>query len=146
MGDAVGGEPVAFEPDAHRVAALAPDDDARDPGQRLQPVLDIAIRVVGDLERAVSVAREGEPHDRLGVGLDFGDHRLVGLPRQDATGARDAVAHVRGGRIRVAFQLEGERDLAHLLDLMVSMPSIPASASSRGVVTWLSMTSLDAPR
>jgi hypothetical protein len=33
-----------------------------------------------------------------------------------------------------------------LTDLMVSMPSIPASASSKGVVTWLSMTSLDAPR
>ena len=52
------------------------------PGMRLEPVLDVAVGIVGDLERGVPVAVKGEIHDRLGVGLELLDDRLVDLVRQ----------------------------------------------------------------
>ena len=84
------------------------------PGSVLQPVLDEAVGVVGDLERRVPVAGEGEVDDRLRVGLDLGDDRLVDLVRQPAAHARDAVAHVGGGGVGVARQAERDGDLAAL--------------------------------
>ena len=42
-------------------------------------------------------AGEGEIDDRLGVGLDLGDDRLVDLLGQAPAHAADPVAHVGGG-------------------------------------------------
>ena len=79
------------------------------PGERLQPVLDVAVGVVGDLERRVAVAGEGEIDDRLGVGLDLRDDRLVDLVGQPPAHAADAVAHVGGGIVGIAVELESGR-------------------------------------
>ena len=49
-GQAVGGEPVAVEPDPHGVAALAQDLDLGDARQVLQPVARVAVDEVGDVE------------------------------------------------------------------------------------------------
>ena len=111
---AVGGEPRAVEPDAHRVAALAEDPHVGDAREVLQPVLDEAVGEVGDVHRRVAVGREGEVEDRLGVGLDLGDDRLLDLVGQPAAHPGDAVAHVVGGGVGVAVEPEARGDLAPL--------------------------------
>src|SRR3546814_16856031 len=71
-----------LEPDAHGHAALAVDADIGDAGQILQAVAHVAVGVVGDLDRRVPVAGEGNVDDRPGVGLDLGDDRFLDLLRQ----------------------------------------------------------------
>ncbi len=47
----VGRQPLAVDPQAHRVLALAADDHRGDPGQRLQSVGDVAVDVIREFER-----------------------------------------------------------------------------------------------
>ena len=98
----VGGEPLRIEPDAHGICAFAEQTHLGDAGKRRELVLDVAVGVVGDLERRMPVAEEGEIEDRLGVGLDLLDDRLVDLVRQPAAHAADPVAHVGGGVVGIA--------------------------------------------
>ena len=112
---AVGGQTRGVQPDAHGIAPLAEDAHVRDAGQVLQPVLDEAVGEIGDLEGRVAIGREGEVEDRLGVGLDLRDHRLVDLVGQQGAHPADPVAHVVGGGIGVAVEPEADRDLALLL-------------------------------
>ena len=114
-GQAVGGHPVAVQPQPHGVAPLAADDHAGHPRQRLQAVHDVAVGVIGDLQRAVTLAGKRQPHNRLGVGLDLGHHRILGLIRQLTAHPRHPVAHVVGGGVHVPLQQELDRDLADLL-------------------------------
>ena len=53
-GEVEGGEPLAIDPDAHRIAALAVDRHVGDAVEVLQPVDDVAVDIVGDLERRSS--------------------------------------------------------------------------------------------
>ena len=73
-----------------------------DPGKRLQLILDVAVGIVGDLERRVPVAEEGQMEDRLSVGFDLLDDRLVDLVRQPTAHAADPVAHIGGGIVGIA--------------------------------------------
>ena len=75
-------ERLAVDPDAHRVAAAADDADARDAGHRRQPVDDVALGVVGELEHRHRVGRERERHDGVGVRVGLDDLRRIGLGRQ----------------------------------------------------------------
>ncbi len=75
----VRGEPLAIDPDPHRVAALAIDRDVRDAVEVLEPVDEEAVDVVRDLERRQLRARQHDHHDGLRIGLDLGDDRLVDL-------------------------------------------------------------------
>ena len=50
--------------------AFAEQPHLGDAGNGLQLILHVAVGVVGDLERRVPVAVEGEIEDRLRVGLD----------------------------------------------------------------------------
>ena len=50
-GEPVRGQPLRVEPDAHRVAALAADEDRADARHALQPLLEDAVGDVGQLER-----------------------------------------------------------------------------------------------
>jgi len=83
--------------------------------KRLELVLHVSLCVVGDLERQMLVAEEGEMEDRLGVGLDLLDDRLVDLIRKAAAHAPDPIAHIRRGIIGVAVELEPHGDLARFL-------------------------------
>ena len=65
-----GGEPLRIEPDAHGILPLAEQADLGNAGNGLELILDVAVGIVGDLERGVPVAVEGEMQDRLRVGLD----------------------------------------------------------------------------
>ena len=53
--------------------------------------------------------------DRLGVGLDLLDDRLVDFVRQPATHAAHPVAHVCRGIVGIAVELEAHGDLARFL-------------------------------
>ncbi len=108
----VGRQPRRVEPDPHRVAPLAEDPDIGDAGQVLKPVLDETVGVVGDVQRRVAVAGEGQIDDRLGVGLHLGDDRLVDLVRQGAAHAADPVADVVGRHVGLAGDPEADGDLA----------------------------------
>ena len=84
-------------------------------GNGLELILDVAVGVVGDLERGVPVAGKGEMQDRLGVGLDLLDDRLLDLVGQAPAHAPDPVAHIGRGIIRIAVELEADGDLARFL-------------------------------
>ena len=79
-----------------------------------------------------------------GVDVDLGDDRVVGLARQAAADARDAVAHVVGGLVDVAVEVELDRDARDLLARARARcsldPSSVASCSSRTSVISVSMT------
>ena len=61
------------------------------------------------------VAEKGQMEDRLGVGLDLLDDRLVDLVGQPAAHAPDPVAHVGRGIVGIAVELEAHGDLARFL-------------------------------
>ena len=63
----------------------------------------------------MAVAVEGEIKDRLGVGLDFLDDRLVDLVRKAPAHPPHPVANVGGGIVGIAIELEGDGDLARFL-------------------------------
>src|SRR3546814_6525118 len=72
----------------------------------LQAVADVAVGVVGDLDRAVPVAGEGDEDDRLRVGLDLGDDRLLDLVGEPAAHPADPIADVAGRHVGIGAQQE----------------------------------------
>ncbi len=111
----VGREPGGIEPYAHRIPALAADDDGPDAGEPEQPLLQDDGRDVRDFEVREAFSIEREPHDRLRVRVDLRDDRVLGLPRQLSPQSRHAVAHVVGGLVHVARKHELDRDPGDLL-------------------------------
>ncbi len=110
----VAGEPRAVEVDPHRDLPLAEDAHVGRARQHGQPRLNVALDVVGGLERRQRARLHGDVDDRIRVGLDLGDDRLVDRVGQLAAHARDLVAHVGGRGIRVALQREANVDPARL--------------------------------
>ena len=124
----VAGEPRAVEVDAHRHLALAEDAHVGRARQHGQPRLDVALHVVGGLERRLRARLDRDVDDRLRVGLDLGDDRLVDRVGQLAAHARDLVAHV--GRRRIGVALSVKRTLMRLVserlcEVISSTPSMP---------------------
>ena len=105
-GKVEGGEPLRIEPDAHGILPLAEEAHLGNAGNGLELILDVAVGIVGDLERGVPVAEKGKMQDRLGVGLALLDDRLLDLVRQPPAHTPDPVAHIRGGIVRIAVELE----------------------------------------
>jgi hypothetical protein len=126
-GEAARGQRQAVQPDAHGEAPLPAQAHLRDALEVGEAVHEVALGVVRELEPVHPVAGEHEPEDRRGVGVGLGDLRRVGLLGQLAERAADAVAHVVGGVVDVARELEldadggaavaaARGDLAHALD------------------------------
>ena len=82
----VAGEARAIDVDAHRNLPLAEDAHVRGARQHRQPRLDVTLDVIGRLERRKRSGLDGDVDDRLRVGLDLGDDRLVDRVRQLAAG------------------------------------------------------------
>ena len=111
-GDAVTGHLGRIEPQAHRVAFLAPYLHAAHVADGLQLLFD---REVGDLaqfQQRPLVALDGHHQDRRGVGVGFGHRRGIAVAGQVALGARHLVAHVVGGGFEVHRELELHGDTA----------------------------------
>jgi hypothetical protein len=106
---------LAVEPDAHRIAATADDADAGDAGHGRQPVDDVALGIVGEVEHRHRIGRERERYDGVGVRVGFDDLRRIGLGRQAADHARDAVAHVVRRGVDVAVDVELDANLRALV-------------------------------
>ncbi len=114
-GHVEGGEPGRVEPQPHGVAALAEDTHLGHAGHGLQAVLDVAVGVIGDFERRMPVAEEGEVDDRLRVRLDLLDDRILGVIGEPSAHPADPVAHVRRGAVGIPVEPEGYGDLALFL-------------------------------
>src|SRR3546814_7841044 len=80
----------------------------------LQAVADVAVGVVGDLDRAVPVAGEGDEDDRLRAGLDLGDDRLLDLVGEPAAHPADPIADVAGRHVGIGAQQAPDGDAAGL--------------------------------
>ncbi len=111
----VGRHAQRVEPEPHGIFAFPEDAHLGDTGQRLKLVLDVPVGIIGDVQRRVLIAGEGEIDDRLGVGLDLLDDRLVDLVGQVAAHAAHPVAHIRRRGIRIAVEPEIHGDLAGFL-------------------------------
>ncbi len=110
-----GGQPHVVDPHAHRVPALARDDDGGDAAELAQAILDASLGDGGELELAVALARKRHPHDRARVGVALRDHRILHLVGERAAHPRDPVTHVVRGLVDVPPELELDRDLGDLL-------------------------------
>ncbi len=100
----------AVDPDPHRVAALAADVDARHPRHGGHAVDDDPAQEVGQLH-SVEVGRgDADPENRLRVGIDALDHRRIDAVRQPRQHAANSVAHIGGGGIGIAANVELDRN------------------------------------
>ncbi len=102
---------VAIQPDAHRIALLAADAHLRHAVDAGQAVDDVALGVVGQLQRVHLRAAHVEPHDHVGVGLDLLHLRRIGFFRQAVEHAADRRTHVVGGGLDIAGQVELDADV-----------------------------------
>ena len=107
----VRGETRAIEPDAHRIAAFADDQQLRDAGQHFEPVFDDAIGVVGQLHFVVAIGVDRHVDDRRRIRFDLRDDRIVDFLRQETARARHAVAHVVRRGVGIAAAAEAHRYL-----------------------------------
>ena len=106
-GQAVGVEPVGVQQQLDLAPAIALQLDRPDVLQRLEHLLDLLVRDLGDLllrSRPVDV----ELQNRRRVGILFLDLRRPGVARKLADDGRDLVADVLRGRLDVALEREGD--------------------------------------
>jgi hypothetical protein len=110
--DAVGRH--ARRQQVHADGAVAPPAEAHlaDAVDGLQPLLDDVGGVLVELLLG-AVALQRQPHHRLGVGLDLGHHRRVGVLGQAAQHLVDLGLHLVEGDVDVLLQREGD---VHLRD------------------------------
>ncbi len=106
-GQAVGGQPVAVDPQPHREARPV-DAHRADAGHGLDARHDKALDHLDNLEAAVDLGIERQRHHRRLVGIGLGHARRVDALRQHHTA--DAVTHVVGGLVDIAIQIELDDD------------------------------------
>ncbi len=110
--EAAGGEAIGIEPEAHRVFALAKDDDGTHAGNAFERVGDIDVEIVGDeggRERVVGRDESGG-EDEVAVRLGDGDAGVVDYGGETALHRGDTVLHVDGGDVEIVAGLEGDGD------------------------------------
>ncbi len=106
------GKPHRVEPDAHRVLALAEDDDVGHARHALDRVLHVDVEVVRKEQRIVlALLRIGARREHeIRRGLLDRDAKLADLRRQPAERLVDLVLHVDRRQVVVAGDVEGDRD------------------------------------
>ena len=111
-------ERLAVDPDPHRIAARAVDTHARHARHGREPVEQVALGVVGELEHRHRVGAEAERHDGIAARVGLDDLRRVRVLRQARDDPGDAIAHVVRGRVDVAAHVELD---AHLRALVLAV-------------------------
>ena len=109
---AAGGKLGGGQPDPHREAPLTEDPGLAHAGQRLQPALDQPVADVGELEQVVVLAGQGQPEERLRVGILLRHHRLFDVLRQALPDSGDLVSGVLRRRLDAPLQVELQGDVA----------------------------------
>ena len=71
--------------------------------------------MAGELEQVVAVGLDPDEHHRAGVDVLLVDDRVVDLLREPAAHPGDDVAHVLGGILDGAVEVEFQRDVGRLL-------------------------------
>ena len=115
-GEAARGDGAAIKPHAHGRRALAADLDTGDAVDGGEAVDQIAFGIVGQFKRGALVAHQLQPQHDLFGRVSLLHVWRIGFFRQLAEHAADAVAHVVGGRVHVArdVELDGDGRLAVL--------------------------------
>ena len=101
----------SIEPDAHRIASFAEDQQLRNAGQYLQAIFDDAIGIVRQLHFVVPIGIDRHVDDGRCIGFDFRDDGVVDFARQETACAGDAVAYVVRGSIGIAAAFEAHGNL-----------------------------------
>ena len=106
-GEVVGGELRRIQAYPYRVAAFTADQDLPDAAGALQPLLDGLVRILGQPDLIPPlVTGQRDPHDGPRFRVELAHDRLLDVVGQLAAGAVHSVAHVLGGDVDVAPQLE----------------------------------------
>lgn len=95
-GQRTGGQRLPVEPDPHRGSPRAGERDARDAGDGREPVDDVALGVVGDLEHGAAGQCQPQPYGGIGVGICLADDGRIRFLRQCGERTRHTVTHVVG--------------------------------------------------
>ena len=109
-GEAESLQPRRVEPDPDAPLPVAAQDDVADARDLLEPVLETVPDHVGQLLRG-PVARKGQPHDRLILGVGLGDDGWVNFPGKIPLSLGDLGLHVLEGGVDVPAQLELDGDV-----------------------------------
>ena len=114
-GDAERGHPRRVKPDPHRERLSAEDLRVGDAVHRLQPRLNDACEVVGDLRGGHHVRIERQVHEGEALTGLLDDDRIVGVARQEAA----HLVHLREGvghrPVGIGIEPEVEGDRRHVL-------------------------------
>jgi len=107
-GQAVVGQTLGIDPQAHRVLAFAEYLHAAHTGNALQIVDDVVFEVVRDLlvRQARIVGRDADAHHERAVILRNRDAGQLDLVRQPPLREVDRVLHVVGGLVEIAVEVE----------------------------------------
>src|SRR5690606_5726844 len=105
------GQLLAVEPDAHGRIAAAVDLNTGNAADGAQAVHQITFGIIGNFKQAVPVARHVQEHDRHGVRVHLVDFRRISVFRQVVEHAVHAIAHVVGGVVDIAGDVELDGDV-----------------------------------
>ena len=137
------GQLVVVDPDAQVAVGPAAEDDVADSGNDPQAVAQIQIDVGQDVLEGTLGGGDGQPHDRVVVGVELLDGRRLHVVRQ-LYGAKLRVGFLQRG-IDVLRRVEGELDrLASPWRILASMSWMPwteITACSIGLTISVSITS-----
>jgi hypothetical protein len=111
-GDLPRGHFFGIEPETHGETLLAADDDRRDTWHALEARLDLTFGHGRELQGRIPIAVQGDPDDRLRVGILFGDDRLADILGQVAAHPGDTIPHVLRRNVDVAREVELDGDAA----------------------------------
>jgi len=113
-GQALRLQPDRVVPHPHVAVAEALELDLAHPGDRLELGADHVADVVGHEGRRAA-ADDGDPHDRLVLGVRLGDDRRVDAHGQATLQLGELALHVLEGHVDVALELELDGDVAAAL-------------------------------
>ncbi len=133
-GEAAGGDGAAVEPDAHRGRALAADLDACDAVDRGEAVNEVALGVVGELERRALVGRDAGATGRSLPKRPPSGRLADRLPAAAAGGCRPTRSRTSLAAESMLREMSNSIEMidwpSWLDELMNRMPSTPEMRSS----------------
>ncbi len=113
--DIIGGQlmrrhSLSIEPDPHSIAAFAADEDRGYSRKTLDSFFENTVGEVGQFQSRMTRGIKSQPDNRLGVGINFTDNRVIGFTRQNSPNTGNALANIIGGFIDITaqFKLNGD--------------------------------------
>ena len=108
--DLARGHGFAIQPDAYRVLQTAADTHPRHAWQYRKTILQIALRVIRQLQGIHAITGQIQPHDHVGIAVLLLNLGWIGLFRQIVKHTGYAITHIIGGTVDITVATEFDND------------------------------------